>query len=195
MSANNNISKMAKSRQRGSDLISHLLAKQLLLTLPPPTRLPSARAPGGGAYFMTRLPPCRSRGGVDATASLGSRTQTGSRDVDDMMSLPLGFAVGFQHLANHSSSERVAPPDATTCNTKPSKLPSTQTASGTAAEKVKNPKMIYHSLASVTLPNDLSHALNRLTEDAMSIDANVYPTGIEGIYGRHRDTNNDNTDQ
>ena len=60
---------------------------------------------------------------------------------------------------------------------------------------MKNPKMIYHSLASVTLPNDLSHALNRLTEDAMSTDANVYPTGIEGIYGSHRDTDNDNTEQ
>ena len=55
--------------------------------------------------------------------------------------------------------------------------------------------MIYHSLASVTLPNDLSHSLNRLTEDAMSIDANVYPTGIDGVYGRHHDTNNDNTEQ
>jgi len=29
----------------------------------------------------------------------------------------------------------------------------------------------------------------------MSTNANVYPTGIEGIYGRHRDTNNDNTEQ
>ena len=62
MSTNNNISKMAKSRQRGSNLTSHLLAKQLFLTLPPPTRRPSVRAPGGGANFMTRLPPCRSRG-------------------------------------------------------------------------------------------------------------------------------------
>ena len=62
MSTNNNITKMAKSRQRGSNLTSHLLAKQLFLTLPPPTRGPSLRAPGGGANFMTRLPPCRSRG-------------------------------------------------------------------------------------------------------------------------------------
>ena len=76
MSTNNNISKMAKSRQRGSNLTSHLLAKQLFQTLPPPTRVSSVRALGCGANFMMRLPPCMSRGGVDATASLDSWTQT-----------------------------------------------------------------------------------------------------------------------
>ena len=44
---------------------------------------------------------------------------------------------------------------------------------------MKNSKMICHSFAWVTLLNDSSHALNRLAEDAMSINANVYPTGIE----------------
>ena len=139
--------------------------------------------PGGWSDLHDAPPALQEQGGVDATTSPRGRTQTGGRDVDGMMSLPLGFAAGFQHLANHSFSERVALNDATKSETKPSKLPSTQTASGTPAEKanMKNPRMIYHSLASVTLPNDLSHALNRLTEDAMSTDANVYPTGIEGI--------------
>ena len=62
MSTDHNNFKMTKSRQRGANLTSHLLAKQLSLTLPLPTRRSSVRASEGAANSMARLPPCRSRG-------------------------------------------------------------------------------------------------------------------------------------
>ena len=53
---------------------------------------------------------------------------------------------------------------------------------------------IYFSPELVTLRDDLSHALSELTADAMSGDANVYPTGIPGVPDRssEHDTSGDN---
>ena len=39
----------------------------------------------------------------------------------------------------------------------------------------------------VTLRDDLSHALSELTAVTMSEDANVYPTGIPGVPARCND--------
>ena len=49
---------------------------------------------------------------------------------------------------------------------------------------------VYFSPLSVTLHNDLSHALSELTADAMNDDANGYPTGITSIPDRHNDHDN-----